>query len=135
MKNKRTVLSLILIFMVAFSITCNASTIEKDDGSRYSEVDLYKNSFKIEDDKAIYSGTVTGFSVNDMGITASLQRYTRGKWVSIYTKSDRGKYDAWVAIERYIVKGYKYRVVSTCFYYQGDESIEEDNWTSKEIFY
>jgi len=105
--------------------------------ARFAYIDLFQNSFDIEDNgKSSFSTILWARNVDEVKVYGYLQQYKDGKWKTIKTWSNQANgTECYLSSSWYVASGYSYRFKSYAYLYVGGKFVESTNYTSGNIFY
>jgi len=110
---------------------------EKIIQARFAYIDLFQNSFDIEENgKASFSTILWARNVDEVKVYGYLQQYKDGKWKTIKTWSNEANgTECYLSSSWYVASGYSYRFKSSAYLYVDGKYVESTNDTSRNIYH
>jgi len=105
--------------------------------AKFAYIDLFQNSFDIEDNgKSSFSTILWARNVDEVKVYGYLQQYKDGKWKTIKTWSNQANgTECYLSSSWYVASGYSYRFKSSAYLYVDGKYVESTSYTSGNIYH
>jgi len=105
--------------------------------ARFAYINLFQNSFEIEDNgKSSFSTILWSRNVDEVKLYGYLQQYKDGKWKTIKTWSNEANgTECYLSSSWYVASGYSYRFKSSAYLYVDSKFVESTSYTSGNIYH
>ena len=104
---------------------------------RFAYIDVYQNTFDIEDNgKASFATVLSSRNVDEVQLYGYLQQYSNGRWITLKTWSNKmNGTEGYLSGSWYVASGYSYRFKSNAYLYVDGKFVESTSYTSGNCYH